>query len=655
MSEPPKRPCAFGLWPSRINAEIVAGGAIRFGRVEVFEGVLYWGESRPAEGGRAAIMRQKSGGEPEDLLPAPFSARSRVHEYGGGEFHVTRLGVFFVNDEDQQVYLLKEGCAPLPITQAPGVRFADFAYDAARGRLIAVAERHESGGDAHAHPENCLAAINLTASPEAAVSMLVEGASFYASPRLSPDGRGLAWLQWNLPAMPWDEAALMLAEVADDGGLGAPHRIAGGGNCAAFQPEWGEDGALYFVSDEDGEGALYAWRKGETRRITGAGYDLSRPLWSFNLKSYSLGSGGRAIVAFTKDGVAGLGLVSPPSDAITPIETDLLSIEHICALEDGFAAVGAARTHPAAIIARPLGSSSHNIIRAGACLDLDEGDIASGLPMRFKGPDGAPVYGCYYAPQNRDYEGPPGDLPPLIMTAHGGPTSRASRGFSSRTQFFTTRGFAVFDLDYSGSTGYGRDYRNRLSGFWGVRDVEDAETAARALVEAKQAAPGRIFLYGSSAGGYTALMALAKSKAFAGGVSAYGISDLAILQRTTHKFESGYIYGLIGADESNAEARLRERSPLTHADEIAAPVLLLQGLDDKVVPPEQSAMIAESLKRRGVPVTYLTFDGEAHGFRRAETIAAALEAELAFYRRVLGLEGAACEQISVNPEAVRWP
>ncbi len=635
----PKTVCRFGLWPSRVNAEIVAGSALRFGRVEVFEGAVYWSEGRPAENGRTAIMRQ-SGGLLEDLLPSPFSARSRVHEYGGGEFHVTRLGVFFVNDKDQQVYLLKEGEAPVPITNLPGMRFADFAYDAARRRLIAVAEGHENGDDAHAHPQNYLVSIDLGAPPEKAIGTLIKGASFYASPRLSQDGGRLAWLQWNLPAMPWDEAVLMVAELSENGCIACSQRIAGGGNCAAFQPEWAADGTLYFVSDESGEGSLYAWQEGTIRRITGGGYDLARPLWSFNLKSYAFLSEGRAVAAFTKDGAAGLGIISLASGEMTPVVTELLSIEHLSALEDRLAAIGAARTHPAAVVVQPLCSGNHSIIRAGTSLDLNEADIASGVPMTFKGPDGAPVYGCYYAPQSCDYEGPPGDLPPLIMTVHGGPTSRATRGLSLRTQFFTTRGFAVFDLDYSGSIGYGRDYRRRLNGYWGVRDVEDAETAALALAAAKLAAPDRIFIYGSSAGGYTVLMTLAKSKAFVGGVSAYGISDLAVLQRTTHKFESGYIYSLIGAEKMNAERLMQERSPLTYADKIAVPVLLLQGLDDKVVPPQQSELIAESLTRRGVPVTYLTFEGETHGFRRAETIAAALEAELAFYRRVLRLEEA---------------
>ncbi len=627
-----KIPLPYGAWPSQLSAAAVAGGSLRLGRIEVFQGVVYWSEGRPDEGGRTTLMRVTRGGQPAELLPAPWSARSRVHEYGGGEFHVTTAGVFFVNDKDQQIHVVKDDRAPVQVTDAPRWRFADFAFDAARNRLIAVAEIHSSCLE---HPKNVLAAIDLQALGAKAVSILREGADFYASPRISHDSGHIAWLEWNLPHMPWDNAAIVMATLDTAGELKSPLQTAGGVGYAAFHPEWSSKGALFYVADEADRGDLNRLKDGVTDSY-GVNRDCMRSQWSFNLRSYALLDDGRAALTSINHGAAELGLLNLRGGDYEKVDTRLRTIEHVAADGESIVAVGAADTHASAIVSQPLTSGEpYEILRASAKFDLDAADISVGEPVRLTDLDREPVYGVYYPPKNSRFTGMQGARPPVIIVAHGGPTSASARGLKPRTQFFTNRGFAVFDLDYSGSTGYGRDYRRRLDGQWGVHDAADAVAAARHLIATGQGARGKVFLYGSSAGGLTVLMALAKSDVFAGGVSAYGISDLAALQRTTHKFESGYIYGLIGGDETNADERMRERSPLTYADNIKTPVLLLQGLEDKVVPPEQSELIAASLKARGVPCEYIAFEGEGHGFRRAETIARALEAELAFYQSVL--------------------
>lgn len=623
----------FGTWNSSLSPSGVAAGALRLSRVETFNGALYWSEGRPVEG-RTGIMRLTPDGEMEDVLPAPFSARSLVHEYGGGEFHVTAAGLFFVNDADQDVYCLENGTVRR-ITNAPRMRFADFSYDETRRRLIAVGELHAESAAAGAHPENFLAVINLDAEPEDAVSTLVSGSDFYATPRVSPGGGQLAWLSWNLPDMPWQGATLFVADLDASGGPDVPQQLAGGRGSAAFQPEWAADGSLYFVWDAGGAGALYRWRDGTAERIFSGDGDLSRCLWSFNLRSYALLPGGRAALSFTRRGETALGVVSLGTGQMLPVPSSLTSLEVIAPLNEyAVAGIGGTDEHAGAVVVQFIGGGVHQRVRDSASHAFDPEDISRGERLEFAGPSGAPVYGVYYPPRNKLYEGEPGAAPPVIVQVHGGPTSAAGRGLKPRVQFFTQRGFGAFDLDYSGSVGYGREYRSRLDGYWGVRDVEDCETAARELIARGLAARTGVFIFGSSAGGYTVLMALTKSKTFAGGVSYYGISDLAGLQRTTHKFKSGYIYGLIGADKASAERLLAERSPLAYADNISVPVLLCQGLDDKVVPPAQAEFIVSSLKARGVPVTYITFEGEGHGFRRAANIERALSAELEFYQGI---------------------
>lgn len=631
-----KRTQPFGTWPSPVTPQLVAQGSRRFGTVQAAGGAVYWSETRPEEGGRQVILRAAKGGKVEELLPQPYSARSRVHEYGGGEFLVAGEVIYFVNDKDQQIYRLEPGATPQRITDVASTRFADCMLDASRQRLIAVAEMHaREKGEPPAQPRNVLAAVALSGKV-GRIMELATGRDFYASPRLSPDATQLAFLAWDLPDMPWDSATLYLARVGEDGTLGRPKKIAGGDGSAVFQPEWGPDGHLYFVSDETGWGQLYRWRDGRTVRVHGArGAELMRPQWVFGARSYALHLDGRIGMVSLSRGLP-LFAVRDPAGGVAQyrrLQPRTARIDDPVALASGFAAlVGRPATAPAVLRIAKGGLAP---LSSAPPAEIEPACISRGEVREFRRPDGQIVYGIYYAPKNAEYRGPKGAAPPALVLVHGGPTSMTDAGLKVRVQFYTSRGFAALDVNYSGSTGYGRAYRQRLDGAWGIADVADCVAGARHLAKAGLADGARIAIAGGSAGGYTTLMALATSDAFAAGSSHYGVSDLGLLLEHTHKFESGYLHRLMGTTPAKWNDVFAARSPINLIDRIRSPVILFQGLDDKVVPPEQSRLIVAGLKRRGIEVAYHEFAGEAHGFRKAETIVAVLEAEIAFLRRVL--------------------
>jgi dipeptidyl aminopeptidase/acylaminoacyl peptidase len=636
MSMPAKTVLPFGTWPSPITAQIAARGSRRFGMIQAVGDALYWSESRPEQGGRQTILCAAATGPVKEVLPAPFSARSRVHEYGGGEFLATGATLYFVNDKDQQIYALDAGRKPRALTEHPSTRFADLAHDAARRRLIAVAEIHTRGEKL---PRNVLVSLPLSGHGRT-IDVRARGRDFYATPRLSPDGAQIAFLAWDLPDMPWDSAALYVAAIEADGSLGRPRRIAGGEGSAVFQPEWGLDGHLYFVGDESGWGQLYRWRDGAVASVHGKpGAELFRPQWVFGARSYALQSDGRIGTVSLERGsplfeVIGAGTTTRPVTS-AKLKTQTARIDDPIALGDGFAALVSTPKEPPALMR--LTKSALAPVSPAAPLGVDTANLSEGEVIEFRGGKRRAVYGFYFPPLNARCRAPAGTAPPALIFVHGGPTSMTDRGLKLRTQFFTSRGFAVFDLNYSGSTGYGRAYRERLDGAWGIADVADCVAAARHLAKAGLANPRQIAISGGSAGGYTTLMALAATKSFAAGSCHYGVSDLALLLKHTHKFESGYLHRLMGTTSRSWRETFAQRSPLTLIEGVTAPVILFQGLDDKVVPPEQSRLMVEKLKARGVEVEYHEFAGEAHGFRKAETIIAVLDAELAFLRRVLRL------------------
>lgn len=626
----------YGLWPSPISPADVAKGTRRFGILQGDSDWIYWTEGRPEENGRNALMRCRPGSRvPEQLLAAPWSARSRVHEYGGGEFLAAGDVVYFVNDTDQDVYEFKPGARPKRITDEPMLRFADFALDASRQRLICVAERHRKGSHM---PDNLLVAIALGGKSRGKVSELVSGRDFYAAPRIAPDGRTLTFVTWDLPDMPWDQAELHVAMLDGTGNAGKSRRVAGGKGIAAAHPRFAPDGTLIFIADENGWGNLSAFDGKDVRALTKLKAEFGRPMWAFASAPYAISENNLIVAApISEDLGGGFGArilscttTGGKKEWHTIAENQL---DGLSASDAGVAAFASASDLGSSIRHYSFGDSYHEaIVRTSS--DQAFEDVARPELVTFKS-RAATARGFYYAPTNSAVTPPRGSKPPALILAHGGPTSMAPRGLSPRIQFYTSRGFAVLDVDYAGSTGYGRAYRERLDGQWGIADVADCAAGARHLAKQGLADADRIAIAGGSAGGYTTLMALATTNVFAAGSSHYGISDLTLLMEHTHKFESGYLHRLLGTTPKSWKKICKERSPLTLIDGIKAPLILFQGLEDKVVPPEQSRLIAEKLKEKGVPVELHEFHGEAHGFRRAETIISVLERELAFLLRAM--------------------
>ena len=591
-----KKTLPFGTWPSPLTPASVAKGSRRFGTIQAAGGAVYWSESRPEQGGRQVILRAARTGAVEEVLPLPFSARSRVHEYGGGEFLVAGETIYFVNDKDQQVYRLEAGAQPRRITDVPGTRFADFALDAARQRLIAVAEIHpREKGRRHTLPRNALVAIALSGKT-GQITELAAGRDFYASPRLSPDGKQLAFLAWDLPDMPWDSATLVVARVGDDGKLGRPRKIAGGDGSAAFQPEWGPDGRLYFVWDKTGWGQLYRWQGNKIVRVHGArGAELARPQWVFGSRSYALDADGRVGMVSLRRGLPLFEVRDLKGGKVTQIcklQNQTARIDDPVAFASGFAALIGPTDCRAGDHANGEGRP-RTACRRRCPTKLRPASSARARCASFAAPTGRRCMRSTTRRRAPPTKVRPGSAPPALVLVHGGPTSMTDAGFKPRVQFYTSRGFAVLDVNYSGSTGYGRAYRQRLDGAWGIADVVDCAAGARHLAKAGLADGARIAIAGGSAGGYTTLMALATTNVFAAGSSHYGVSDLGLLLEHTHKFESGYLHRLMGTTPAKWQDVFAARSPINLIEGITAPVILFQGLDDKVVPPEQSRLIVE--------------------------------------------------------------
>ena len=637
---------SYGAWRSPITSELIVGETLGLGDIRVDGRDIYWVEGRPGEGGRNVLVRRawstsiSSGGSIDDITPRPFSVRTRVHEYGGGAMNVHRGFVYFSNFADQRLYQQAGGMEPTPLTPPPdpepgGIRwrYADGLIDEKRKRWIGVREEHADG-----RIDNRLVAIDFAEPGPGTV--LAQGADFYASPALSPDGARLAWLSWNHPNMPWVGTELWLAEIAADGSAAAPRLVAGSDSESIFQPQWSPDGVLYFVSDRSGWWNLYRCDPkgdGTPEALCPRAAEFGRAQWAFGQSTYAFLSAEHLVCTYTEAGQDRLARLDIAARKLTPLDLPYTDFGQIRAVSERIVCRAGSPADPPAIVLIDPANGACEVLRSSAPA-LAEGELRSYVSapqhLAFPTENGLTAYANFYPPHNPDCVAPAGEKPPLVVKCHGGPTSSASSVLDLRIQYWTSRGIAVLDVDYGGSTGYGRAYRERLKGAWGVVDVEDCVNAARHVIGDGFADAERAVITGGSAGGYTVLAALTRGTVFKGGASYYGVSDVAALARDTHKFESRYLDWLIGPYPERADL-YRERSPLTHADGLRCPVIFFQGADDRVVPPNQTEMMVDALRRRGIPVGYLLFAGEQHGFRRAETIKRALDAELYFYAALI--------------------
>lgn len=624
----------FGSWRSPISAQMLVQGAVRFGDVATDGETAYWVEGRPQEEGRYVIVRRTKDGAVDDILPKPFSARTTVHEYGGGAIAIHDGVVYFTNYADQQLYKLTPGRSPQPITSAEKLRFADFVYDTNRNQLISVCEDHtQSDHD----PTNRIVAVDLATG---AITTLVEGADFYSNPRVSPDGKALSWLQWHHPNMPWDGTDLLVAEISREGLLANPRKVAGGDDESIFQPSWSPDGTLYFVSDRANWWNLYAERGGKVMAVLAMEAEFGTPQWVFGMTTYGFLPDGKIVARYTQAGKWKMILFDPSTGKHHPIDVPYTNISSVDVAGSRVFVIAGSPTEVESLIAIDIPSDSQatvstEVIRRASSIELQKDGTSTPESIEFPTDGGKTAHAFYYPPANRDFAGSPGALPPLLVLVHGGPTAATAAQLRITTQFWTSRGFGVCDVNYGGSTGYGREYRNRLRDSWGVVDVADAANAARYLADQGKVDLQKLIIRGGSAGGYTTLACLTFTNVFRCGTSQYGISDLALMAKDTHKFEARYLDRLVGPYPKE-EARYRERAPIFHLEKFIRPVILLQGLEDKIVPPNQAELILDSLKKRGIPVAYVPFAGEQHGFRKAENIIRAHEAELYFYAKILG-------------------
>jgi dipeptidyl aminopeptidase/acylaminoacyl peptidase len=663
MNQPPEESrttAPYGTWASPLSASRVTAGALRFGDLVLDGDEVYWTEGRAAEGGRNVIVRRTPDGRSIDVTPRAFNVRSRVHEYGGAAMTVHKSDVYFANFADQRLYRQRSGGEPAALTSA-GYFYADLRVDASRGQLLAVREDHRQGDQA---PPAAIVAIATGGSGESAGAVLVSGADFYSDPVVSPDGSTLAWLQWNHPNMPWDGSELWTAAFNANGTLGSRRLIAGSSDESVFQPEWSPDGVLHFVSDRTGWWNLYRLRNHvlsgneppTIEPLHPMAAEFGKPQWTFSMVTYAFAGARRIAASYVQDGRWKLAFIETDPVRWEPVSTSLDVLEGLRADERALYFIGGSPTAPPSVVRMTLAAMEPEVVRRAVAEPIDLAWISIPEPVTFTAPrapapDSHPsapdrarphpsapdrsVHAFYYPPRNADRQAPEGTRPPLLVLTHGGPTGAAVAVLDPGIQFWTSRGFAVLDVNYSGSTGHGRAYRERLNGQWGVIDVEDAVAAAQAMVDAGKADPSRLAIRGGSAGGYTTLAALTFHSTFKAGASYYGISDIEVLARDTHKFESRYLDSLIGPYPAARDLYIA-RSPIHFTERLSSALILFQGLDDKVVPPNQSEMMAAAVRKKGLPVAYLTYEGEQHGFRKAENIVRSLEAELYFYGKVFG-------------------
>ncbi len=663
----------YGTWRSPIAAADLARSAISLSYVQVSGGAPYWVESRPAEGGRYVIVTPAPQPAPQpapesapgigaapgprsavvEKTPAGFNARTRVHEYGGRPYCVGRDRIYFTHFADQRLYVQRASEAPVALTPE-GYRYADFELDPSGTSLLCVREDHTGSGEA----KNAIVELDVRVTAgsatggsttggsaraedkDAAGTVLFGDSDFVAYPRLSRDGRRIAWIAWNHPDMPWDATTLYVADRTP-AGLAAVTAIAGGPRESVVEPRWDADGSLYFISDRSGWWNLYRWRGGRVEPVFSLAAELASPLWTLGQSNYALTGDGRAVVRYEVAARDKLAVVSLATGSVKELDLPFVGLASIELLSPATAlAIAASASDEPAVVGIDLETGSHRVLRAPGELKIDARYLSVAEPIEYPTAGGLTAHAFFYPPTNADFCAPQGERPPLIVKAHGGPTSHSKPDLSLERQYWTSRGFALLDVNYGGSSGYGRAYRERLEGNWGIVDVGDVVAGVRYLAESGRVDGSRTAIRGGSAGGFTVLAALAFHDVFRAGANYFGVSDLEALARDTHKFESRYLDRLVAPLPQGREI-YEARAPIRHLEAFRAPLITFQGTEDKVVPPSQSRAIVAALQSRGVPVEYIELEGEQHGFRKAESIVRSLEAELAFYGRVFGFTPAA--------------
>jgi dipeptidyl aminopeptidase/acylaminoacyl peptidase len=623
----------YGTWESPVTPAAVTQQILSFGGLSVDGDFLYWLETRPQEGGRSALM----GWHPDHgTIEAPFSpdVASRVNEYGGGAYRVTDGWIVYSERSDDSVRLISPNGTVRTIAAIPGCRYADFWLDRRRNRVLAVREDHRNRPSND--PEHTIVALSLDPADytQEAGEALVYGSDFLSSPRLSPDGARIAWLEWDQPNMPWDGTRLCLAELDKAGVLRREIEVAGGPDESILYPLFSPDGTLHFCSDRNGWWNLYAWHDGTVQPIAPVAAEIGGADWLLVGRYYSFLDDGRILCALIDEGIRNSAMIA--DGKLVPLDIGQIQGCPV-ALGQGFAYISVPVDRPLAILYRyAIGEQGNvTVVAVSGAPVLDQSDISVGLPIRFPTKDGNTAHAFFYEPRNARFTAPPGERPPLLVRCHGGPTGMTNNALSLEIQWWTTRGFAVVDVNYGGSTGFGRAYRRRLNGQWGIVDVEDCIAATLYLINSGFADPGRIAITGGSAGGFTALSALAASPLFRAGSAHYAVSDPMLFKMVTHKFEVYYPDSLIGPLPA-AAALYRQRSPRANAARITAPMIFFQGLDDKIVPPGLTEVIVEVLHGHRLPIAHYVFAGEGHGFRKAETLRRVLDLELGFYGLVFG-------------------